>query len=69
MGIIFHTDVTMSMGMAIRVEVTVPGLGETISVCGNLRWFDRMEIDIIGGIELVKELSEEEVSRLDASRG
>ena len=69
MGLIFHTDVEMNIGMDIRVEVTVPGSGETISVSGNLRWFDRMEIDIIGGIELVKELSEEEVSRLDASRG
>lgn len=69
MGIIFHTDVEMSIGTAIRVEVTVPGSAESMSVSGNLRWFDKMEIDIIDGIELVKVLSEEEVSGLDASRG
>ena len=69
MGILFHTDVEMSIGIAIRVEVAVPGTSKTMSVSGNLRWFDKMEIDSIGGIELVKELNEEEVSRLDSSRG
>ena len=69
MGLIFHTDVEMNIGTAIRVELSIPGSSETISVSGSLRWFDRMEIDIIGGIELIEELSEEEVSRLDSSRG
>ena len=69
MGIIFHTDVEMSIGTAIRVEIPIPGSSETMSVNGSLRWFDRMEIDIIGGIELLEELSEEEVARLDSSRG
>jgi hypothetical protein len=69
MGLIFHTDVDMNIGDPIRVEVAVPGSAETMSVSGNLRWFDKMEIDIIGGIELVQELNEEEVSRLDSSRG
>lgn len=69
MGIIFHTDVEMNIGAAIRVEVTAPGSAETMNVKGHLRWFDKMEIDIIGGIELVGVLSEEDVSRLDSSRG
>ena len=68
MGLIFHTDVEMNIGDAIRIEVAVPGSAETISVSGSLRWFDKMEIDIIGGIELVEELSEAEVSRLDSSK-
>ena len=69
MGIIFHTDVEMSMGTVIQVEVAVPGSSEIMSARGSLKWFDKMEIDIIGGIELDKELSEEDVSRLDSSRG
>ena len=69
MGIIFHTDVEMSVGTVIRVEISVPGSSETMSVDGSLKWFDKMEIDIIGGIELADELSEEEVSNLDSSRG
>ena len=69
MGILFHTDVKMSIGIAIRGEVAVSGTSKTMSVKGNLRWLDKMEIDSIGGIELVKERSEEQVSRLDSSRG
>ena len=69
MGIIFHTEEEMSAGTIIRVEVppTIPP--ESISVRGILKWVDRMEIDMIGGIELTNELSDLQLSRLDPSRG
>ena len=68
MGIIFHTDEDMSVGTIIRVEVPITILSESISVRGILKWFDSMDIDIIGGIELTNELSDLQLSRLDPSR-
>ena len=67
MGIIFHTDVEIDMGTTIRVEVPVKGTSQSISASGTLKWFDKMEIDIIGGIELINELSDEQLAMLDSS--
>jgi len=68
MGIIFHTDEEMSPGTIIRVEVPPAKTSESISVKGVLKWIDRMEIDMIGGIELTNELCDLQLSRLDPSR-
>ena len=65
MGIIFHTDEEMHPGTIIHVEVPMKQSLETISVRGTLKWIDRMEFDIIGGIELITELSELQLSRLE----
>ena len=65
MGIIFHTDEDMPSGTVIHVEVPMKHSSETISVQGILKWIDRMEFDIIGGIELLHELSDLELSRLE----
>ena len=65
MGIIFHTDEEMRVGAIIRVEVPCTQSSESISVRGTMKWVDRMEFDIIGGIELINELSDLQLSRLE----
>ena len=67
MGIIFHTDEEILVGAIIRVEVPITQSSESISVRGTVRWVDRMEIDIIGGLELMNELSDVQLSKLDPS--
>ena len=68
MGIIFHTDVKIDVGAIIRVEVPIAGSSESIVTSGTLQWFDTMEIDIIGGIELINELTDVQLAKLDSSR-
>lgn len=68
MGIIFHTDVAIDMGTTIRVEVPVKGTSKSISTSGTLKWFDKMDIDIIGGIELITELTDVELAKLDSAK-
>ena len=65
MGIIFHTDEEMRVGAIIRVEVPCTQSSESISVRGTVKWVDRMEFDIIGGIELITELSDLQLFRLE----
>ena len=67
MGLIFHTDGEIDMGTTIRVEVPVKGTSRTISTSGTLKWFDKMDIDIIGGIELINELTDVELAQLDSA--
>lgn len=67
MGIIFHTDEEMRAGTVMHIEVPLTQCSEPIKVRGILRWVDRMEIDSIGGVELVNELSTVELSRLNTS--
>ena len=55
----------MRPGTVIHVEVPMKQSTETISVLGTLKWIDRMEFDIIGGIELIDELSDLQLSRLE----
>ena len=69
MGIIFHTDEEINVGAIIRVEVPNIQSSELISVRGTLRWVDRMEIDIIGGLELMNELSDVHLYKLNPSSG
>ena len=68
MGIIFHTDEKINIDTILIIEIPLTHSSESISVKGALRWVDRMEIDIIGGIELLNELSDVQLSRLDRSR-
>jgi len=68
MGIIFHTDEEIRVGTIIEIEVPITKPLESIIVRGTLRWFDRMEIDMIGGIELINDLSDIQLSSLDPSR-
>jgi len=67
MGIIFHTDEDISVGAIICIEVFSAQFSEPISVRGILRWVDRMEIDIIGGIELINKLSDVYLYKLNPS--
>jgi hypothetical protein len=68
MGIIFHTDTEIDVGATIRVEVSVKGTSKSISATGTLKWFDTMDIDMIGGIELISELSDVQLATLDSSK-
>jgi hypothetical protein len=67
MGIIFHTDEEISVGTTIRVEVPITQSSESITVRGTLKWVDRMEFDIIGGLELINELSDVHLYKLNSS--
>ena len=69
MGIIFHTDEEIHVGTIIFVEVPIPQSLELIKVKGILKWVDRMEFDIIGGIELINELSDVHLYKLNPSTG
>ena len=69
MGIIFHTDEEILVGTTIRVEVPSTQSSESISFRGTVRWVDRMEIDIIGGLELMNELSDVYLYKLNPSSG
>ena len=62
MGIIFHTDVAIDVGTIIRVAVPVAGSPKPIEVSGILKWLDKMEFDIIGGIDLMYELNDQQLS-------
>ena len=68
MGIIFHTDVEIDVGTIIRVAVPVAGASKPIEVSGTLKWLDKMEFDIIGGIDLMYELNDEQLSILNPSK-
>lgn len=68
MGIIFHTDVEINVETSIRVEVPIAGSSESIEVSGTLKWLDKMEIDIIGGIDLMYELNDVQLSKLNSSK-
>jgi hypothetical protein len=68
MGIIFHTDAEIDVGTTIRVEVYIAGTSKPISASGTLKWFDKMDIDVIGGIELISELSDLQLATLDSSK-
>ena len=68
MGIIFHTDVEIHVGDTIRVEVPIKGTSKSISASGTLQWSDKMEIDIIGGIELINELTDVQLAKLDSAK-
>ena len=59
------TDEEMRVGAIIRVEVPCTQSSESISVRGTVKWVDRMEFDIIGGIELINELNDLQLSRLE----
>ena len=65
MGIIFHTDEEIRVGTVIGIEISIPQSSESIIVRGTLKWIDKMEFDIIGGVELLNELSTLQLSRLD----
>ena len=67
MGIIFHTDTGLNVGTTIRVEVSMKGASNPISTSGTLKWFDKMDIDIIGGIELINELNDVQLAQLDSA--
>lgn len=64
MGILFHTADHVSIGEAIRLEIPVATAFEWISVSGMVKWIERVESDVIGGIELQKELSDVKFSKL-----
>lgn len=64
MGIVFHTTDPISIGEAIRLEIPVATALEWISVSGMVKWLDRVDSDVIGGIELNKELSDVKFSKL-----
>ena len=64
MGIAFHTTDPISIGEPIRLEIPVATALECISVSGMVKWLDRVEFDVIGGIELNKELSDVKFSKL-----
>ena len=64
MGVTFHTDETIHPGSPIRLEVPVTTAFESISVSGMLNWLDKMDVDLIGGIELNKELNDVRFSKL-----
>ena len=68
MGIIFHTDTEIDVGATIQVEVSLKGTSKSISTTGTLQWFDKMDIDMIGGIELISELNDEELATLDSAK-
>lgn len=68
MGIIFHTDAEIDVGTTIRVEVYISGTSRSISASGTLKWFDKMDIDVIGGIELINELSDVQLAKLDSAK-
>ena len=68
MGIIFHTDVEIDVGANIWVEIPIAGPSKSISVIGILKWLDRMDVDIIGGVDLMYELSDVQFSRLNPSK-
>ena len=69
MGIIFHTDEEINVGTIIRIEVFIAQSSEPIVVKGTLKWVDKMEFDIIGGIELINELSDVHLYKLNPSTG
>ena len=52
MGIIFHTDVEIEVGANIWVDISIAGPSKALSVIGILKWLDKMDVDIIGGIGL-----------------
>ena len=64
MGILFHTDEKIYVGTTIRFDVPVATSFETISVRGMLKWFDKKDVDFIGGVELTQELSDVKFSKL-----
>ena len=68
MGIIFHTDTEIDLGATIRVEVSIKGTSKSVSASGTLKWFDKMDIDVIGGIELINELSDVQLAKLDSAK-
>jgi hypothetical protein len=68
MGVIFHTDVEIEVGATIRIEIPTAVSSTPISVIGILRWFDKMDIDSIGGIELKYELSDVQFSKISFSK-
>ena len=68
MGIIFHTDVEIEAGATIWIEIPTAVPSKPISVIGILRWFDKMDIDSIGGLELKYELSDVQFSKINISK-
>ena len=64
MGILFHTDEKINVGTIIRFDVPIATSFEAISVRGMLKWLDKKEADLIGGVELTQELSDVKFSKL-----
>jgi len=64
MGVLFHTNEAIHPGSSIRLEVPVRTAFESISVSGMLKWLDKIDRDLIGGIELTKELNDVKFSKL-----
>jgi len=64
MGILFHTDEKITVGTTIRLDVPIATSFEAISVRGVLKWLDKKEADLIGGVELTQELSDVKFSKL-----
>jgi len=64
MGIIFHSNEEINVGTLIRLEIPVPKSSEPINARGVLKWFERKENDLIGGVELTKILSDVKFSKL-----
>ena len=68
MGIIFHADVEIEVGANIWVEISIAGPSKSISVIGILKWLDKMDVDSIGGIDLMYELNDVQLSKLNPSK-
>ena len=66
MGIIFHPDVVIDVGTIIRVSVPIAGSSKPIELSGTLKWLDKMGFDIIGGIDLMYELNDVQLSKLNS---
>lgn len=60
MGIQFHSPNTISTGSAIHLEITTPTALKSISVEGIVQWSDKVNGDLMCGIEWF---------RLDGSTG
>lgn len=64
MGVLFHTNDGITIGVPIRIEIPVATALESISVNGMVKWVDKTESTYVGGIELSKELSDVKFSKL-----
>ena len=64
MGLQFHSPAEIPTGISIQLEIFIPEKPKTISVEGVLRWTDRREGGLFGGVECNEILDEMKFSKL-----
>ena len=52
-GIRFHTVKDIKVNAIVIIDLSHAGEGESFSIVGIVRWIDKVEDDLIGGIELI----------------